>query len=115
MSNYSKGRKREYDVMDILKKAGYQCLRTAGSHGMWDVIAIGPSNIRLIQVKLNRTPTPAERRAIEEFRVAPRTTKEVWMFRTGARKPIAVKTYGGDNGNDKRSTGESGADTADAA
>jgi len=91
-TNYSKGRTREYYVMQDLEGAGYQCLRTAGSHGMWDVIAIGPHDIRLIQVKLNCKPSPAELQAIRAFRVIPGILKQLWIFKSGQKKPIDVQT-----------------------
>jgi len=42
--NYRKGRRAEYEVMDLLKEQGYTCVRTAGSHGRWDVIAVIPND-----------------------------------------------------------------------
>lgn len=38
-SNYVRGRSFEYEVMDILRKAGYSVARTAGSHSPFDIIA----------------------------------------------------------------------------
>ena len=40
MTNYSKGRDFEYKVMHRFEEAGYTVFRTAGSHGIADVIAI---------------------------------------------------------------------------
>jgi len=39
MSNYSKGRRFEYDVQRLFKDNGYTCVRTAGSHSPWDLMA----------------------------------------------------------------------------
>ena len=36
---YLKGRKYEYDVMDIFKEKGYTVTRAAASHSPFDVIA----------------------------------------------------------------------------
>ena len=58
---YTKGARNEYKTMRLLEIAGYICLRTAGSHGPFDVIALSASNILLIQCKSNEWPTPAER------------------------------------------------------
>ena len=38
--NYLKGRAKEYRTMRKYEKLGYICLRTAGSHGFADIIAI---------------------------------------------------------------------------
>lgn len=37
--------------MRILEAAGYVCTRAGASLGLFDVIAIGPSDVRLVQVK----------------------------------------------------------------
>lgn len=55
MTQYTRGRSKEYRVCNELKKAGYSIVqRTAGSHSPFDIIAIHPKNhkIKLIQVKL---------------------------------------------------------------
>ncbi len=85
--NYARGRAKEYRVMRALEKLGYRCLRSAGSHGAWDVVAIGPRDTRLIQVKLNCKPTPDEEREIRSFIVSSGVSKELWIFRTGVRAP----------------------------
>lgn len=51
MSNYKRGVVKEREIQKILEAAGYITTRTAGSHGLYDVIAEGPTGIRLIQVK----------------------------------------------------------------
>ncbi|MEM4323916.1 MAG: restriction endonuclease [Candidatus Nitrosocaldaceae archaeon] len=39
-ANYLKGRNFEYKVKKYLEQQGYVVLRTAGSHGIYDLIAI---------------------------------------------------------------------------
>lgn len=39
-TNYLRGRNFEYKVKKYLQEQGYHVLRTAGSHGMYDLIAI---------------------------------------------------------------------------
>jgi len=51
MTNYKRGRETEYKIVKIMEEAGYIALRTAGSHGPWDVMALGPTGLRLIQAK----------------------------------------------------------------
>ena len=38
MSNYKKGVRLEREVVQIFKEAGFQAVRTAGSHSPFDVI-----------------------------------------------------------------------------
>jgi Holliday junction resolvase len=53
--NYVKGRKKEYKIMKEYKENGWVCLRSAGSHGFADVIAIHPTQkiVHFIQAKPN--------------------------------------------------------------
>lgn len=78
--------------MAILEALGYQCLRTAGSHGMWDVVAIGRDDIRLIQVKLNCKPTPDELKAIRALLVLPSIRKQLWFFKSGKKQTVDIQT-----------------------
>jgi Holliday junction resolvase len=50
---YQKGRRAEYKVMHALRAGGWECFRTAGSHGRFDVIAYHKElkKIKFIQVK----------------------------------------------------------------
>jgi len=49
--NYDRGVEKERKAQEQLEEVGYETMRTAGSHGLFDVIAYGPSNARFIQVK----------------------------------------------------------------
>jgi len=51
MTNYTRGVEKERQCMEQLETVGYNAMRTAGSHGTYDVIAEGPTGIRLIQIK----------------------------------------------------------------
>ena len=74
---YEAGRRFEWKVRDRLRAAGFTVLRTAGSKGPVDLIAVRertmvlgveetPGEIRFVQCK-NRKPTAAERRAATAF------------------------------------------------
>lgn len=53
-NRYAKGRRNEWKSMDKLRKAGWMCFRTAGSHSDWDIIALKKDWYpMLIQVKTN--------------------------------------------------------------
>jgi hypothetical protein len=89
-----KGTRNEHKAIRILENAGYSCTRAAGSLGMFDIVAISRQGIRLVQVKTNRPPGPAEREAIAEFRGIPENaSKEIWIFEDYARAPI-IKNIG---------------------
>ncbi len=87
--NYIRGRQREYRVMNMLEDLGYICVRAAGSKGMFDVVAIGPKDIRLVQVKLNRNASPKEKAILKDFDAHPgNVVKEIWLFKDGCRLPL---------------------------
>jgi Holliday junction resolvase len=50
---YLSGRRLEYQVKNFLKSAGCSTIRSAGSHGEWDIVAIDENNriIYLVQCK----------------------------------------------------------------
>lgn len=69
--NYVKGRAYEYQVMKDWAKHGYICMRTSGSHGHFDVIAVKPGGaVELIQCKTTETLSTAHR-MVEEFHANP--------------------------------------------
>jgi Holliday junction resolvase len=56
MSNYARGREKEYRIMRALHRQGFDVVvRSAGSHSCIDIVAIdsGKKIIKLIQSKLN--------------------------------------------------------------
>lgn len=73
---------------DILERAGYLVVRSAGSHGLFDLVAISPLGVRLIQVKSNYVG-PVEIESLQEFKDCPHnSTREIWLFRDGEVDPI---------------------------
>ena len=68
--NYIAGRRFEYKVKKYYENKGYTVLRTSGSHGFADLIAVrngvNPKRIVFIQCK-NRKPTKQETKEFEEF------------------------------------------------
>src|SRR5690242_18849916 len=60
-SNYVAGRAFEYETMKRWKVKGYDVLRTAGSHGKFDVVAVRPDRKpELIQCKRCSDKSEAE-------------------------------------------------------
>jgi hypothetical protein len=92
MNAKRKGTRNEHKAIKILEAAGYHCTRAAGSLGIFDIVAVSRQGVRLIQVKTNRPPCPAERETIELFSGIPgNASKEIWIFRDYSRGPI-IKT-----------------------
>lgn len=62
MSRYSKGANFERRVEDLFQSMGFSAARVAGSHGLYDVIAIAPNaeKIYFIQCKTDRKLPPAD-------------------------------------------------------
>ena len=73
--NYAKGRAFEYRVQNHLRKKGYYVIRSYGSKGLYDLIAIPPSNDKniqnyplMIQCKTNGYIKPVERESLKSNR-----------------------------------------------
>ena len=72
MTTYSNGAARERRIMHKLEKQGWYCIRSAGSHGIIDIVAFkratyGGYTTRFIQSKRTHYLNPAERKKKEEF------------------------------------------------
>jgi len=85
--NYRKGRHNEYRTMRLLEAAGYLCIRAAGSHSPFDVVAISPTDVLLVQCKTNGSLTPAERERMEDIRVPGNVRKFVHRWEDYSRLP----------------------------
>lgn len=59
--NYRRGRRLEYIIVDMFNSSGWLVHRSAGSHGIADVIAIKKDVVLLIQCKYGTKPTKDER------------------------------------------------------
>ena len=90
-TNYEKGRRAEYKAMHQLRDDGYTVLRTAGSHGIYDVVAWNPDEVRFIQVKRDCKPTRGELAALAGAIVPPGCVKELWTYTTGVGAPEKVR------------------------
>jgi hypothetical protein len=89
LNTKAKGSRGERRARRVLEAAGYRCTRAAASLGLFDVIAIGPLDVRLLQVKTGTaTLSLGEREQLELFHVPANVTKEYWRFRDRARAPL---------------------------
>jgi Holliday junction resolvase len=87
MNAKAKGSRQEHRTMRLLEALGYRCTRSAASLGEWDVVAIGVTDVVLVQVKSTRGPRPAELEALKEFCVPPGVRKLVHVWRPRKRFP----------------------------
>jgi len=93
ISNYTAGRAKEYKVMKFLDKLGYTTLRTAGSHGDWDVLAYkNQESLHVIQVKYNKEglPTKHELERFEKAALPKGTGAYLVTFKRGQSSPFRV-------------------------
>jgi len=98
VNQYIRGRRAEYKVIQKLKDDGYTTIRSAGSKGLWDVIAYKSGDGLttedelwvVIQVKLNKKPTLKEMKTLKKERV-PFAVKEVWLLKD-RQKEIGIIT-----------------------
>ena len=88
MNTKAKGSRRERQAKRILENAGYRVTKSSNSLGLYDLVAISQSGIRLIQVKSNFI-SKAEKELIKEDANTPKdAVKEVWIFKDRIRKPF---------------------------
>lgn len=67
MSHYSDGRRDEYKARDDLQANGYSVIRSAGSKGAVDLIAVKPGEVLFVQVKRTTAPGPSAWNALWEL------------------------------------------------
>lgn len=82
MTNYQRGRKAEYKVVEVLKKQGYEAFRTAGSKGPFDVMGLNDREVILVQVKRGRKKrsTRDARALLAALPTPPGVKKEIWVW-----------------------------------
>ena len=88
MNRKAKGSRNELKTVRALEGLGYKCTKAGGSLGVWDIIAINPLQVRLIQVKSNRKPGKDEMSKMKAFICPPRCcTKELWVWTDRVKEP----------------------------
>jgi hypothetical protein len=83
----AKGSRNERRTMRLLQAAGYRCTRSGASLGVFDVIAIGPDAVQLIQVKTGKWPSRNEMKAIQSLPAPPNCRRIVHRWMRGATQP----------------------------
>ena len=69
--NYERGRRFEYEVMEIFRRAGFITLRTAGSHGFADVVLVklGPSMDKIAHVAFVQCKTEKKKKYMITYKI----------------------------------------------
>jgi Holliday junction resolvase len=75
------GTRNELRSIAVLERAGYYCVRSHLSAGVFDVIGIGAGDIVLVQVKTRDWPYSSEMEALKAFVAPPNTKKLVHRYR----------------------------------
>src|SRR5262245_24663047 len=82
-----KGTKNEHRSIAILESQGYRCTRAAASLGVFDVVAVGPDDILLVQVKTRDWPSSVEMTAIGAFLAPANCRRIIHRWRDGQSAP----------------------------
>lgn len=106
MNTRAKGRRKENQACTILESMGYvvnmpnpkpKYMEYNGRTGytdffsLWDIIAIGKTDIRLIQVKTNKGQTYGKKLAPHRAFVVPSgVKKECWVMRDRTKEPLII-------------------------
>jgi len=77
---YKKGKYYERKSRKLLEEEGYYVVTSAGSKGIWDLVAIGEKDIRVIQVKCNSVVSKIEKKRMIEFFCPDNVKREIWIF-----------------------------------
>ena len=92
---YNKGATAERSIIHFLSEEGYQCLRSAGSKGAYDIVAFNNHVVRFIQSKYQTVvalPAKSDRKKTFLPAVPTCATKELWVFSTGMRCVVVYTT-----------------------
>jgi len=81
---YATGYRAEREAKKMLESNNYYVMASRGSHGMFDLCAVGADHIKLIQVKVipfdDKETFQKEYAAIKNFKTAPFVQKELWIY-----------------------------------
>jgi len=65
--SYNRGRAKEYRIKKKLEKEGWIVLRTSGSHGFADLIAIKKDEINFIQSKPRKFSETQKKKLMDKY------------------------------------------------
>jgi hypothetical protein len=81
--NYCKGYRAELHIKKSLEGLGWCAQRTAASHGPFDVMAVAPRAVLLIQSKSGGKPSPSDYKSLVDLAVPEHVLKLVLWFPDG--------------------------------
>lgn len=87
MNAKAKGTRNEHRSMALLEAAGYSCTRAAASLGIFDIVAIGPTDVVLVQCKSNDWPGMVEMETMRNFPTPPLCKQLIHRWRDRQRTP----------------------------
>lgn len=87
MNAKAKGTRNERRSRAILEGTGYAVTRAAASLGAWDLIAIGSTDVVLVQVKTRDWPGAMELETLRAFPAPPNARKVLHRWRDRERRP----------------------------
>lgn len=94
-TNYQSGARAERLLRAKLKRHGYEVVRSAGSKGMFDLVAWNTTIIRFIQVKSGDAPTKEALTDIDNCKLPPNSFAELWHYTNGAWQVMVCKSFSG--------------------
>ena len=80
---YRKGRRYEYKAKRVLEQEGFEVVRSAASKGKWDLVAVKPGCIRLIQVRKGKPTEGAIKKFLPLQADICVVFREVWFYQEG--------------------------------
>jgi Holliday junction resolvase len=100
MTNYTRGRSREYQTMHLLRDDGWMVSRSAMSHGPVDVFAAKNGIVKLIQVKSGSSRMKkGDLEILGAWATAFNAKAEVWYYKKRGRlQKIPVKNSSPNDG-----------------
>jgi Holliday junction resolvase len=82
VTQYARGRSKEYRTMEMLRGEGWVVARSAGSHGPVDVFAARAGIILLVQVKKGKARMKTEEaKELVKWAEAFNADAEIWHFK----------------------------------
>lgn len=93
MSNYTRGRAKEYAFMKMMREDGFTTLRTAGSHGDWDIICYKDGGaLHLFQLKYTEDGkvTKDELKRFEDAPIPDNTGAYLVAYKKGQSSPFRI-------------------------
>ena len=82
MNSKAKGTRLELQILHDLESQGFSCTRAAASLGLWDIIAVSPDIVLLVQIKTGRFPRSEEFDKLLEF-IVPECVVKLLVVKKG--------------------------------